>query len=77
MPWYIGTKSQEGRVKKKWRRVSSSKFYHKGGRNFWKISEPIYVQELCMLGYGTGKIILKFPPFLPIERGISRAKKSK
>ena len=41
MPWYIGTKSQEGRVKKKWRRVSSSTFYLKGGRNFWKIIEPI------------------------------------
>ena len=47
MPWYIGTKSQEGRVKKKWRRVSSSTFYLKGGRNFWKIIEPIYVQNNC------------------------------
>ena len=30
-----------------------------------------------MIGYGTGKIILKFPPFLPIEQGISRAGKFK
>ena len=30
-----------------------------------------------MIGYGRGKIILKSPAFLPIERGISRAGKVK